>query len=483
MPKRLTLLLPTLLLSACMVGPDYERPVVDTPKDWRFPTSQAQANVANTLWWQQFRDPVLNRLIQVALQENKDLKIAAVRIDQFLGRYAVVRSQLFPQLFGGAAGSKTESSLKTNPPPLPGQRETNLYQGIFDLSYEIDLWGKLRRQTEAAQAELFASEEGRRAVILTLVASVANAYTQLLSLDRQLALAQSTTESRAEFFRVIDLRFKAGIVSGLEVSQAKSDYESAAATIPDSQRLIALQEDLLSILLGRNPGPITRDRRLEQLVLPTVPAGLPSGLLERRPDILQAEQNLIAANAQIGVARAAYFPTLSLTGSLGTVSATLSDLFTGPARLWQYGAASTLPIFTGGALSGQVQIAEAQQQQLLFDYQRVIQQAFREVNDALINTQKYKEQLQVLARQVEALQNYRRLAELRYDNGYVSMLEVLDADRRLFEAEINQTQSQAQVYISLINLYQAMGGGWVTQADAMTSGYTAAPPTQNPPWW
>ena len=206
---------------------------------------------------------------------------------------------------------------------------------------------------------------------------MASNYANLLSLDRQLALAQSTTDTRAEFYRIIELRFKAGIVSALEVNQAKSDYKSAAATIPDYQRLIALQEDLLSILLGRNPGPITRDRRLEQLALPAVPAGLPSGLLEQHPDILQAEQNLIAANARIGVARAAYFPTLSLTGSLGTVSATLSDLFTGPARFWQYGAASTLPIFTGGALSGQVQIAEAQQQQLLFEYQRVIQQAFR----------------------------------------------------------------------------------------------------------
>ncbi|HYQ91857.1 MAG TPA: efflux transporter outer membrane subunit, partial [Candidatus Competibacteraceae bacterium] len=356
MRKRLAVGLSALLLSACMVGPDYERPTIETPKDWRFPTA-ALGNVANTRWWQQFQDPVLNRLIQVALQENQDLKIAAARIDQFLGQYAVVRSQLFPQLVGNAAGTKTESSLKTHPPPLPGQRETHLYQGLLDLSYEIDLWGRLRRQTEAAQAQLFASEEGRRAVILTLVASVANAYTQLLNLDRQLALAQATTASRAEFARVIELRFKAGIVSALEVSQAQSDYEEAASTVPDYQRLMALQEDLLSILLGRNPSPITRDRRLEQLALPAVPAGLPSGLLERRPDILQAEQNLIAANAQIGVARAAYFPTLSLTGTLGTVSATLSDLFTGPARVWQYGAASALPIFTGGALSGQVQIA------------------------------------------------------------------------------------------------------------------------------
>jgi multidrug efflux system outer membrane protein len=483
MSKRLTVVLPALLLSACMVGPDYERPVVNTPPDWRFPAPLVRANVANTLWWQQFQDPVLNRLIGVALQENKDLMIAAARIDEFVGRYAVVRSQLFPQLFGGAAGTKTESSLKTNPPALPGERATNLYQGGFDLSYEIDLWGKLRRQTEAAQAELFASEEFRRAVILTLVASVASTYTQLLSLDRQLALAQSTTKTRAEFYRIIELRFKAGIVSALEVNQAKADYESVAATIPDYQRLIALQEDLLSILLGRNPGPITRDRRLEQLALPAVPAELPSSLLERRPDILQAEQNLIAANAQIGVARAAYFPTLSLTGSLGTASATLSDLLTGSARIWQYGAASTLPIFTGGALSGQVQIAEAQQQQLLFEYQRVIQQAFAEVNDALINTQKYKEQIEVLTRQVDALRNYRRLAGLRYDNGYVSLLEVLDADRRLFEGEINRVKAQTQEYISLINLYQAMGGGWVTQADAMTAGYTTAPPGRNPPWW
>ncbi|HYQ91284.1 MAG TPA: efflux transporter outer membrane subunit, partial [Candidatus Competibacteraceae bacterium] len=286
MRKRLAVVLSALLLSACMVGPDYERPAIETPKDWRFPTA-ALATVANTRWWQQFQDPVLNRLVQVALQENQDLKIATARIDQFVGQYAVVRSQRFPQLSGSAAGTKTESSLKTNPPALPGQRETNLYQGLLYLSYEIDLWGRLRRQTEAAQAQWFASEEGRRTVILTLVASVANAYTQLLSLDWQLALAQSTTDTRAEFFRVIDLRFKAGIVSALEVSQAKSDYEEAASTVPDYQRLVGLQEDLLSILLGRNPGPITRDRRLEQLALPAVPAGLPSGLLERRPDILE----------------------------------------------------------------------------------------------------------------------------------------------------------------------------------------------------
>ena len=360
-----------LVLSACMVGPDYERPTVDTPKEWRFPDPKAMANVANTAWWQQFQDPVLNRLIQIALQENKDLQIAAARVMEFLGRYAVTRSALFPQLAGGITARR--QGLSTASEPLSPVGASGIYQGAIDLSYEIDLWGKYRRATEAAQAQLLSSEEFRRTVILSQVAAVAGAYTELRSLDRQLKLARQTLESRGEWLRIIELRFKAGIVSSLEVNQAKSDYESVAATIPNFEKQIALQEDLLSILLGRNPGPITRGRTLETLALPVVPGGLPSDLLLRRPDIRQAEQDLIAANANIGVARAAFFPTLSLTSALGTLSATTANLFTQPAKIWQIGATLIQPIFTGGALTGQLQINEAQQQQLLFNYLKVIQ--------------------------------------------------------------------------------------------------------------
>jgi multidrug efflux system outer membrane protein len=458
-----------LTLSACMVGPDYERPTVDTPREWRFSDPKAVANVANTAWWQQFQDPVLNRLIQIALQENQDLKIAAARVMEFLGQYVATRAPLFPQLSGGVKVGRAGQST-VEPPSTAGV--VNTFRGAIDLSYEIDLWGKYRRATEAAQAQLLSSEEGRRTVILSLVASVASAYTDLRSLDQHLVLSQQTLESRAQWLRIIELRFKAGIVSSLEVSQAQSDYETVAAEIPRYQKLIALQEDLLSILLGRNPGSIPRGRTLETLKLPAVPGGLPSDLLLRRPDIRQAEQDLIAANANIGVARAAFFPTLSLTSGLGTLSATTANLFTQPAKIWEIGATLTQPIFTGGALIGQLQIAEAQQQQLLFNYLKVIQTAFKEFNDALIAYQKTREQLQVQALQVEALQNYQRLARLRYDNGYVSYIDVLDADRQLFNAQISYTDTYAQFFDSLVNLYKAMGGGWVDLAEQGAAPYT-----------
>ncbi|RJG07987.1 efflux transporter outer membrane subunit [Noviherbaspirillum cavernae] len=463
------LLLIAATLSACAVGPDYRRPDIDMPEAFRFEDKEAQ-DVANTIWWEQFQDPAMNELIAIALAENKDVKIAAARVDQFLGQFASTRSLLFPQV-GASFNAQRQRATQSSVPPLSSGIDPifNQYDAALSLSWEIDVFGKLRRQTEAARANVLASEEGRRATILTLVAAVASSYINLRDLDRQLEIARATADSRGNSLKVFQLRFEGGTVSQLELAQNQSEYEGSLIAIPRIESLIAQQEDALSVLLGRNPGPIRRGRELPSLVLPAVPSGLPSELLVRRPDLRQAEQNLIAANALIGAARAQYFPSISLTGLLGSVSSQFSDLFTGPARAWSYGAGVTMPIFTAGGIAGQVQQAQAQQQQALLQYQKSIQVAFQEVSDSLVAHRKTREQLEAQGRQVDALRNYVTLARLRYDNGYTSFIEVLDAERSLFAAELSQSQTQGAVYASLINLYKAMGGGWVVEAERMAA--------------
>lgn len=451
-----------LLLSGCMIGPDYMRPSVDAPPAWRL-TDQAAKDLANSAWWDQFGDPVLNDLIATALRENKDLMIASARIDEYAGRYGIARAQLFPQLSAGVDGYKQK-----NVPSGSTVKETyNSYEALLSASWEIDLWGKIRRQSEAARAQIVASEEGRQGVILSLVASVAGGYTTLRDLDRQLQIATDTANTRAASYQLFKDRYEGGVISLLELSQNKSQYEEALASIPPLEKAIAQQENALSILLGRNPEPIARGRSIDQLSVPAVPQGLPSSLLERRPDLRQAEQTLIAANAQIGAAKAAYYPSISLTGMFGGVSTSLSNLFTGSAQVWQYGGAVNLPIFTGGLLAGQVQVAEAQQQQALFSYQKAIQNAFREVNDSLIDQDRTRAQLETQRQQVASLQQYADTARLRYDNGYTSYLEVLDAERSLFQAQLQFTQTQQARLQAMINLYKAMGGGWVSEAEKL----------------
>lgn len=453
-------------LSACVVGPDYRRPPVDAPHAFRFQDKEAK-DVAGTRWWEQFRDPTLDRLIGTALADSKDVKIAAARVDQFLGQFATTRSSLFPQVSGAFSAQRQRSSESGVPPAAVGATTGNLFVAELPVSWEIDLFGRLRRLTESARANVLASEEGRRATILSLVSSVALSYINLRSLDRQLEIANATTASRQESLRVFQRRFEGGTVSELELTQSQAEYEDSLARIPVIESAIAQQEDALSVLLGRNPGAIGRGRGLEQLALPAIPAGLPSELLERRPDLRQAEQNLIAANALIGAARAQYFPSISLTGLLGSVSTELSNLFSGPARVWSFGAAASIPIFTAGSIAGQVQQAEAVQQQVLFQYQKAIQVAFQEVEDALVSFQKARIQMEAQRRQVVTLGRYARLARVRYDNGYTSYIEVLDAERNLFNAQVSYTQTEASMYASVVNLYKAMGGGWVDQADHM----------------
>jgi len=302
-------------------------------------------------------------------------------------------------------------------------------------------------------------------VILTLVSSVANSYINLRDLDKQLELTRKTAQSYKESYDIFKLRFEYGIVSEVEVSMSRAQYEQALSNIPFFEKLISQQENALSVLLGRNPGPIPRGKTIDELMLPAVPSGLPSDILVNRPDIRQAEQNLIAANANIGVAKTQYFPSISLTGLLGLASNDLSDLFKGPAKTWSWAVPITAPIFTGGAIAGQVKSAEAVQQQALLTYQQAIQAAFREVDDALVDQKRTREQLDSLVQQVESLRQYANLAWLRYDNGYTSYLEVLDAQSRLYNAELTHAQTQGVLFQALVNLYKAMGGGWVIEAD------------------
>ncbi len=470
MVKLCTLLAVVIAVSGCMVGPDYRRPLVDTPGAWRFEAGEAK-DVVNTLWWKQFQDPVLDGLIESALHENNDIKIAAARVEEFLGRLRVTRAALFPQVNAGALGQRIDVTRYTNPEWPPGT--PNPYcelQPYVSGSWEIDLWGQLRRATEAARADLLGTEEFRRGVVLTVVTAVAVAYTDLCDLDEQLAIARRTVSSRENSLSLFRLRFERGLISELELQQAESEYQAAVATVPLFEQLIAEQEDALDVLLGRNPGTIPRGRSLDELVVPDIPAGMPSQLLERRPDIRQAEQNLIASNARIGVAKAAYFPTITLTGIYGLESTELSTLFTGPAKTWTYAGSLAGPIFTAGATAGAVETARAQQQENLFRYRQVIQQAFREVEDGLIGQRKTREQLAAQFRQVEALRDYALLARLRYDNGYTSYLEVLDAERSLFAGELSYAQTKGNLFRALVSLYKSMGGGWVVEATKLAPG-------------
>ncbi|MDD5170501.1 MAG: efflux transporter outer membrane subunit [Syntrophales bacterium] len=454
-----------IALSGCMMGPDYRKPTVETPGAWRFEEKEAR-QIGNTAWWEQFDDPVLNELIKVSLKENKDLKIASARVEEFMGRYGISRAALFPTVYAGAsAGRSRVTELGPTALTSATQNPANNYTALLNASWEIDLWGKLRRATEAARADLLTQEEGRISVVLTLVASVASAYVNLGNLDRQLEIAKQTAQSRKESYDLFLIRFRGGVISELELNQVKSEYEQALATIPVLEKVISQQENALSILLGRNPGPVPRGKKIGELVLPPIPAGLPSGLLANRPDVRQAEQSLIAANARIGVAKSLYFPSISLTGAFGVSSTDLTNLFTGPARAWSWAVPLATPIFTSGAISGQIKAAEAQQEQALLRYQQTIQTAFREVEDALIDQKRSREALDIQNRQIESLKSYARFARLRFDNGYTSYIEVLDAERSLFNAELTRAQTKGTLFQALVNLYKAMGGGWIVEMD------------------
>ena len=466
-------LLATLLavcLAGCTVGPDYQRPTVVSPDAWRMDYPKA-TDVANTKWWEQFGDPVLNELVETALRENLDIQIAAARVDQFIGALTSTRSQLFPQIGYGADASRIRASAVGQPPLPPGADPYfSLYQGSLGASWQLDLFGRVRRLTEAAQAQVYASEQAQHGVVLSLVTSIATSYILLRALDRQLQIAQYTANNFTATARLFELRFKSGIVAKTEVMQIRSQQQQALAAIPAFEQAIASQENLISILLGRNPGPIARGKTIDQLVAPQIPADLPSALLQRRPDILQAEQNLVAANANIGAARALYYPNISLTALLGTVSTVFSSLLSDPASTSLLAVGITGPIFTFGGIEGQVASAEAQTRQALLVYRLTILGAFRETNDALTGSQKKISEVAFQEERVLALREFARLSTLRFDKGVSGYLEVLVAENELFAAELAAVRLLADRYIQLINVYQAMGGGWVDIAVSIAPG-------------
>lgn len=455
------------LVSCRVVGPNYTKPVVPTPAVFRAAPDAASpgdtASLADLKWFELFKDDVLQDLIRTALTQNYDLRDAVVRVDAARASLGITRADQLPTI-GVSADITTLRSSRSGSFPFPEgfeQRRTFGSVALNLLSYEVDVWGRMRRATEAAQAGLLATEENRKAVVTTLVSDVASGYFNLLELDAELEIARRTLATREESLRLIRNREQGGLATVLEVRQGEQLVHSAERSIPAIEQQIEQTENLLSLLLARSPGGIRRGRSLMDQEQPvSVPAGLPSALLERRPDIRVAEQSLVASNALIGVAKAAYYPRISLTGLLGSQSSELSDLFTGAAGIWQFAPQLTQPIFTGGRTRATVELATAQEQLALIQYERVIQTAFREVSDTLVQHQKVKD---IRARQeqlVSTLQDRSRLSYMRYQGGVDTLLNALDADRDLFDAELGLAQTRRNELLTLVQLYRALGGGW-----------------------
>jgi multidrug efflux system outer membrane protein len=425
--------------------------------------ADAAGSIADMKWFEVFNDPQLQQLVRTALAENYDLREAAARVEAARASLGVTRADQFPTV-GATADLTTLKFSSGGQFPLPAGFSTERRYGSVALnllSFEVDMFGRLRRATEAGRANLLASEAARKAVTTTLVGDVANAYLNLLELDSELEIARRTLSSREDSLRLIRLRQEGGLSTRLDLRQAEQLVYTAKQTIPNTEKLVEQTENQISLLLGKNPGPITRGRLLKEQELPvSVPAGLPSNLLERRPDIVVAEQNLISANAMIGVARAAYFPRITLTGYLGTQSSALNSLFTGPTRTWQFVPQVSQPIFNAGRNRSNVRLAKAQQQVALVQYERAIQTAFREVSDSLIAYRKVKEVLEQQELLFTTLKDRSDLAYVRYKGGVDTLFSALDADRDLFAAELAVAQTRRDEIQSLVQLYKALGGGW-----------------------
>jgi len=457
-----------LVITGCAVGPNYRRPVVQVPESFRAPAplrASEAASLADMKWWEVFHDDQLQQLVQTALEQNYDLREAVSRVDAARASLGSTRSNQFPQI--GASGDIEFTRLSRDgsfrlPASLAPSQNRNWGEAFLDLlSFEVDLWGRLRRATEAARANLLSAEENRKAVVTVLISDVATAYLNLRALDYQLEISKRTLETRQDSLRLVQSRQGGGVATLLDLRQAEQLVDTAAATIPVFQQQIEQTENQISLLTGASPHAVTRGRGLEdQEFPPEVPAGLTSTLLERRPDIRAAEQNLIAANAEIGVAKAAYFPRLSLTASLGGQSSQLSSLFSGPNRAWTFVSEFSQPIFTAGRLKSGVKFAEAFREGARAEYQKTIQVAFTEVSDALIAHQRTRETRVQQEALVAALQDRTRLAYIRYRGGVDTQLNALDADRDLFQAELTLSQVKLNELVSVVQLYKALGGAW-----------------------
>ena len=477
MPRLVAISVCVAIMCGCTLGPDYERPVLDDADGFRMqPALTAEAaSLADLGWWELFQDEHLQSLIRRALTDNKDMRMAASRVQESRARLSATGADQFPQVTGNTSVQRVQpSSAMARQFGFPGddaQAEgrrgalqipaTTQYKATADLSFEIDLWGKLRRATEAARADLLAQEWARHTVALTLVSDLARVYFELHELDVELEIAKLTLKSRWEAREIIRLRKMMGQRSALDVRRAEQDVARAEAVIPDLERQIGQREHHLSILMGGNPERVVRGASLrDQSLPPDVPAGLPSALLERRPDILEAEQRLIAANARIGVAKAAFFPQISLTGNFGAQSLEFSDLFVGASRIWTFGPAVTVPMFNAGRNQANLAVSRAQQEQALIAYEQTIQQAFREVEDALLSYQKTRDIRTTRERLVTASREAAQLAQFEYLNGQATSLDVLAAQREAFDAEISLVQTRRDQLIAVVQVYKALGGGW-----------------------
>jgi outer membrane protein, multidrug efflux system len=494
MKKPIALLILMSFACGCTVGPDYKRPKADVPSAFRGapqgtpPSQQAPSQAApnpptspspqgsqpannppqqtpalseqsfgDQKWWEVFQDPQLQELIRTALKQNYDLRIAAARILEAQAQVGITRADQLPTIDAGA-GTQNLRIPRSKFFPVT---ETSYGQVNASFAWNLDFWGKYRRATEAARANLLATEWARRAVINTLVSDIAAAYFQLRADDLQLEISRRTLATRQESLQLTQTRANGGAATMMDVRQAEQLVAVAAETIPDLERQIQQEENFLSTLLGNNPGPIARGMNLaEQPHLPVVPPGIPSRLLERRPDIRQAEAELIAANAQIGVARAAYFPDIALTANAGFLSSALTSLFTGPAGFWSFGGSLAQPIFAGGRITSGVRLSEARKQEMVLTYQKTIQEAFRGVSDSLVGYQKSHEFRQHQQELLYAAQDAARLSELRYRGGATDYLEVLTNETNAFNAELGLTQAQLNELLGLVDIYRNLGGGW-----------------------
>jgi outer membrane protein, multidrug efflux system len=459
--KRFLLLAIVVLLTGCAVGPNYKRPTVNVPTDYR-DSMAAQTDTASSLgnekWWDVYQDPVLVQLVHTALQQNYDVRIAATRVLEAQAQVGITRANQFPSASVGASAFSEQNAKVSNLFPA---YEVNAGQLNLSVIWNLDFWGKYRRQTEAARAQMLATEWGQRAVISSLVANVATAYFQLRALDSELDIAERTLGSRQQSLQLTQTLFTHGSASDLDLSQSEQLVYTASETIPDLERQIRQEENQLSILLGENPGNIARGRALtEQPVPDAVPAGLPSELLERRPDVHQAEEIIVAANAQIGVAKAAFFPSISLTGTGGLESNTLNRFINAPSQTW-YGAFSVAqPVFEGGALRSQLRLARAQWQESVLSYQQTVQNSLEQVSNALVaydENRQFRGQQELLA---AAAERSDRLSLVLYRNGGASYLQVLTNETNYFSAELNLVDAQLNERLALVQLYQALGGGW-----------------------
>jgi multidrug efflux system outer membrane protein len=462
--RRLALgLLAAVVATGCAIGPDYKRPPVTPPEAFRGQLTPGETtSLADAPWWEAFGDPALKSLIQEALAGNYNVRIAAARVQQARAQAAVAKSPFFPQLGYNAAAAQSKGlqnflGLGNN----STDTVSTLYLGVISMSWEIDLWGKIRRSSESANAQFLASEEARRAVLLSLVSDVAQAYFELLELDARLAIARDSTEAFLGTFKLFQDRVEFGVASQLQTARAEGNLAEAAATVPEIESQITAKENQISILLGRNPGPVPRGQPLfEQTVAPTVPAGLPSALLERRPDLRRVEQELVAANAQIGVAKSLFFPQLSLTGFLGKASPELAALTAGTSTVWQAGGALTGPLFQGGKIYQNYKASVAQAEEAKWRYEQSVIQAFQEVSTSLAALEKLAGAETEQVRSVKALEKSVQISNDRYLYGLSSYFEILESLQRLYPAQYTRAQIRLNRLLAYVQLYKALGGGW-----------------------